>query len=286
MRRRCGAADRDGAAAASAHGATGPALSRIPWAPMPNDDRRLRPVDLARSAGISTQQVRNYEDAGVLPPAGRTGSGYRVFGDAHRRALLTHRALVRGYGPTDAARIMRTVHAGDVPGALALVDAAHAALHAERAALRAAVEALEAAAGAPAPVPRAGLRIGEVAALLGVRTSALRVWEAAGLLTPGREPGTGYRRYGPAEVRDARLVHTLRRAHHLFDQIRPVLAELRREGDRADLRSALADRAGSLTARSRAMLTGAAALDGYLDASGPGGAARGAAATDAGRPRP
>ncbi|WP_037676124.1 MerR family DNA-binding transcriptional regulator, partial [Streptomyces afghaniensis] len=42
------------------------------------NERRLRPVDLARLAGVSTQQIRNYEDAGVLPPAARTESGYRV----------------------------------------------------------------------------------------------------------------------------------------------------------------------------------------------------------------
>ena len=51
---------------------------------------RLRPVDLARAGGISTQQVRNYADAGVLPPAPRTPSGYRVFTAEHRRALLTY----------------------------------------------------------------------------------------------------------------------------------------------------------------------------------------------------
>lgn len=227
---------------------------------------RLRPVDLARLAGISTQQVRNYEDAGVLPPAGRTASGYRVFDDVHRRALLTFRALARGYGPTDAARIMRAAHAGDVPGALALVDAAHAALHAERTALGATREALaDPAREEHPPVPRSGLRIGDVAALLGVRTSALRVWETAGLLTPGREPGTGYRTYTPADVRDARLVHTLRLGHHLFERIRPVLAELREAGGRTALDAALTARADALTARTRAMLSGAAALDGYLE---------------------
>ncbi|WP_037667436.1 MerR family DNA-binding transcriptional regulator, partial [Streptomyces afghaniensis] len=50
------------------------------------NERRLRPVDLARLAGVSTQQIRNYEDAGVLPPAARTESGYRVFTDIHRSA--------------------------------------------------------------------------------------------------------------------------------------------------------------------------------------------------------
>ncbi|GAA2424505.1 MerR family transcriptional regulator [Streptomyces coeruleofuscus] len=241
------------------------------------NERRLRPVDLARLAGVSTQQIRNYEDAGVLPPAARTASGYRVFGDVHRAALLAYRALMRGYGPVKATEIMRSLHDGDVPGALALVDAAHAALHEERVSLRAASEALELLALEPPALPRSGgLRIGEVAALLGVRTSALRVWEGAGLLTPGRERGTGYRVYEPADVRDARLVHTLRRSHYLFDQIRPVLEGLRREGSSEALRAAVAARGEALTARSRAMTGGAAALHAYLEVSagGPGPSAR------------
>ncbi|MDX3401780.1 MerR family transcriptional regulator [Streptomyces violaceoruber] len=238
---------------------------------MSNRERRLRTVDLARAVGLSTQQVRNYEDAGVLPPAGRTDAGYRVFGERHRDALLTYRALQPGYGAVTATRVMRAVHAGDVAGALALVDAAHTALHEERVALRAAGEALEALSGRDAaPPPRSGdgphgLRIGEVAALVGVRTSALRVWEAAGLLVPGREHGTGYRVYGPADVRDARVVRTLRRSHHLFEQIRPVLEDLRRAGSGAALRAAVEARGRALTVRTRSMLAGAAALHAYLE---------------------
>ncbi|MEV6407574.1 MerR family transcriptional regulator [Streptomyces bobili] len=226
---------------------------------------RLRTVDLARLAGLSTQQIRNYEEAGVLPPAGRTESGYRTFGDVHRRALLTYRTLLAGYGPVRATRIMRTVHDGDVPGALALVDAAHAALHEERASLRATGEALDTLAeDTPDPRERSGLRIGEVAALIGVRPSALRVWEAASLLTPPREHPTGYRLYGPAELRDARVIHSLRRSHYLLDQIRPVLEDLRREGGTKSLRRALTARAESLTTRSQAMLAAAGALSTYL----------------------
>ncbi|MGV4891144.1 MerR family transcriptional regulator [Streptomyces viridosporus] len=252
------------------------------------DDRRLRSVDLARLAGLSTQQIRNYEDAGVLPPAARTASGYRVFGEVHRRALLAYRALLKGYGPVTATPVMRCVHDGDVPGALALVDAAHAALHEERNALRAAREALESLAGEdPAPPPASpDLRIGEVAALLGVRTSALRVWEAAGLLTPRRERGTGYRVFGPADVRDARLVHTLRRGHHLFDRIRPVLDGLRREGSGEALRAALDARDEALTARTRAMLEGAGALHAYLGDRGRLSAAGTTTGSTAGGPGP
>ncbi|HYH33363.1 MAG TPA: MerR family DNA-binding transcriptional regulator, partial [Pseudonocardia sp.] len=58
----------------------------------------LRPVDLAREAGISAQQVRNYEAAGILPPAPRTASGYRRYAMEHVDALRTYRALVPGFG--------------------------------------------------------------------------------------------------------------------------------------------------------------------------------------------
>ncbi|MFI8859623.1 TioE family transcriptional regulator [Streptomyces prasinus] len=256
---------------------------------------RFRSVDLARLAGVSTQQIRNYEESGVLPPAPRTESGYRVFEEAHRQALLAFRALMKGYGPVTATPVMRRVHGGDVPGALALVDAAHAALHEERVALGAAAEALRASAGAgSAASSRPALRIGEVAGLLGVRTSALRVWEAAGLLTPRREHGTGYRLFDPADVRDARLVHTLRGSHYLFDRIRPVLDGLRREGSSEALRAALVARGEALTARTRAMLEGAGALHTYLGsatAAGSGGGSGGdsagdSAGNDEGRPRP
>ncbi|MGP3947412.1 MerR family DNA-binding transcriptional regulator [Streptomyces sp. 7N604] len=40
----------------------------------------MRPVDLARQHGVSTQAVRNYEDAGIIPPAHRSRTGYRDYG--------------------------------------------------------------------------------------------------------------------------------------------------------------------------------------------------------------
>jgi hypothetical protein len=64
---------------------------------------------------------------------------------------------------------MHAVHAGDIPRALALVDAGHAALHEQRLSLQATGEALEAVAEqtpAAPPLPRSSLLIGEVAAYL------------------------------------------------------------------------------------------------------------------------
>ncbi|WP_460915088.1 MerR family transcriptional regulator [Plantactinospora veratri] len=159
------------------------------------------------------------------------------------------------------------MHAGDLPSALALVDASHAGLHEERRALAEAATALEAVAEQetePATVSRLTLRIGELAARLGVRTSALRVWEAAGLLIPEREPGTGYRRFGPAEIRDAQMISMLRRSRYLLPQIRPILDGLRRTGSTAALRAAVERRRLELTERATAMLEGSSRLHDYL----------------------
>jgi DNA-binding transcriptional MerR regulator len=231
----------------------------------------VRTVDLARAAGVSTQQIRNYEDAGLLPPVPRTDSGYRTFEEVHLRAVLAYRALAGGHGPEAARAIMHAVLGGDVPRALALVDAGHAALHGERASLRTTAAALEAVAAPAGAATRAGaagagpeLSVGELAAELGVRTSALRVWEAAGLLSPRRERVTGYRRYGPAEIRDARMIRMLRQSWYPLPQIAPILDGLRRTGGSDALREAVARRQAELTRRSAAMLEGAAQLSRYL----------------------
>ncbi|MET7764514.1 MerR family transcriptional regulator [Streptomyces sp. NPDC005393] len=227
----------------------------------------LRPIDLARMAGISTQQIRNYVDAGILPPAARTPAGYRRLDDRHRRALVAYQALLKGYGTNTARAVMRAVHAGDLPQALTLVNAGHAALHEQRLSLQATGEALEAVAeqtpDSPA-LPRSALRIGEVAAHLGVRTSALRVWESAGLLAPRREPSTTYRTYSATDVRDARMISMLRQGRYPLPQIRPVLDGLRRTGSSDALRAALARRQAELIQCATAMLEGSCRLHHYV----------------------
>ena len=231
----------------------------------------MRPVDLARAAGISAQQVRNYLDAGVLPPAERSPAGYRVFHERHRQALTTYRALGRGYGWDAARAIMRALHEGAVEVALARVDAEHAAAHEQRVGLRVTAQALEAVvasevAGAAGTVPRGGLRVGELAVRLGVRPSALRVWESAGLLAPKRDTD-GHRRYGQADVRDARLVAMLRQGRYPLPAIKPIMDEFRGSGGAEALRAAIAAREAELGRRTRGMVEASAALHGYLPES-------------------
>jgi MerR family Zn(II)-responsive transcriptional regulator of zntA len=53
--------------------------------------------DASRLTGVSVRTIRFYEQAGLLPPAERTGSGYRLFGPAElRRLRLIRRGRMAG----------------------------------------------------------------------------------------------------------------------------------------------------------------------------------------------
>ncbi|PVZ08464.1 TioE family transcriptional regulator [Actinomycetospora cinnamomea] len=220
-------------------------------------------MDLARAHGLSTQAVRNYEAAGILPAAERGPQGYRSYTARHARALDAFLALVPGHGHAAAAAILQAVHRGATADALRLVDEGHARLLDDRRTLtsvEAALRDLD-----PVPPERGDVFVGPLAHRLGVRPATLRKWERAGLVRPRRDPRTGYRVFGAADVRDARLVAQLRRGGHLLERIAPVLDRVRSAGGVEPLAATLTDWHARLTARGRAMLRGAAALDAYLE---------------------
>ncbi|MFF5448716.1 TioE family transcriptional regulator [Streptomyces sp. NPDC012888] len=248
----------------------------------PQSGGRLRPVDLARAHGLSTQAVRNYEAAGILPAAGRTAGGYRAYTPLHAAALGAFLALLPGHGHKVAAEIMRAVNRGAAEEAFRLVDESHAQLLEDRRTLAAVEGALRGlgpadaagAAGAGAGAApgsgsgSGGAFIGVLARELGVRPATLRKWERAGLVRPRRDPRTGYRVYDGADVRDARTVHQLRRGGYLLEQIAPLLDRVRAAGGLEPLEAALDDWRGRLSTRGRALLVGATQLDAYLRARG------------------
>ncbi|MYX71748.1 TioE family transcriptional regulator [Streptomyces sp. SID3915] len=231
---------------------------------------RLRPVDLARGHGLSTQAVRNYEEAGILPAAGRTPHGYRTYTPLHAQALAAFLALVPGHGHRTATLVMRAVNQGAADEAFRLIDESHAQLLEDRLTLRAVENALRDLESADASGPDAvasgpgGTFIGPLAGRLGIRPATLRAWERAGLVRPRRDRLTGYRVYDEADVRDARLAHQLRRGGYLLEQIAPLITQVRAAGGLEPLEATLSDWHGQLSARGRAMLTGAAELEAYL----------------------
>jgi DNA-binding transcriptional MerR regulator len=229
----------------------------------------MRAVDLARTGGISVQQVRNYVDLGLLPPVERTASGYRVFTGEHAEALVAVRRLAVGHGWERTRTIMRAVHDSDVDTALQTLDQGHAELDAERAEIAKVLRAFDTVLSTPdstREVPRQGARIGAVARAVGVHTSALRVWEQHGLLCPARQRGTEYRIYDAAELRNAHAVALLRRGGYPLSIVyAAVMQELRSTGSPERVRAELAKRGRELYARSLRRLRASAALYGYLE---------------------
>jgi DNA-binding transcriptional MerR regulator len=235
---------------------------------------------LAREAGISVQQVRNYEQAGLLPAAARSAAGYREFDESHRRALVSARALVKAYGWDDAVAIMAAVHRGELMAAVARIDQGHAQLARERDRIQQALHAFEVVvthpldadprmAAAIDQMARQGtpLRIGQLADLLGVRTSTLRFWEHSGLVRPARERVTGYRVFDIDAARDAHLVRLLREGNFPMMIIRAALDEMHSSSDGRPERvgAELSRRNTELNERSLTRLRADATLIAYLD---------------------
>jgi DNA-binding transcriptional MerR regulator len=188
---------------------------------------------------------------------------YRTYTPQHARALRAFLALVPGHGHQTATAIRQAINRDATEDALGLIDEGHAQLLEDRRTLR----SVEAALCDVEPVPpeRGDTFIGPLASRLGIRPATLRKWERAGLVGPRRDPQTGYRVYSAADVRDVLLAHQLRRGGYLLEQIAPLIAQVRSAGGVAPLASTLRDWHARLSARGRAMLTGAAALDAYLD---------------------
>ena len=229
----------------------------------------MRPIDLAREHGLSTQAVRNYEEAGILPPAERSPHGYRAYAPRHAAALRTFLALIRAHGHATAGAIMRAVNGGAVEEALRLIDESHAQLAGDRHTLEAVERALRDLASPrelkPPREPASGVTfIGPLARRLGIRPATLRKWERAGLIVPRRDPRTGYRVYTSADERDVLLAHQLRRGGHGLEQIARVLERVRAAGGPEPLQATMREWRDRLTARGLAMLAGAGALDTYL----------------------
>lgn len=109
---------------------------------------------IAAQAGVSVDTVRFYERRGVLPPAPRTASGYRVFTEAAVARIRLARRL-QGLGLT----------LDEVTGALDAQQAGHASCESERWRLRAALGRIES-------------RIAELTRLQGEVRGALAACEA------------------------------------------------------------------------------------------------------------
>jgi DNA-binding transcriptional MerR regulator len=76
----------------------------------------MRPGELARLAGVSTDTLRLYERRGLLPKARRSPNGYREYpAEVRDRVRLVRRALALGFTLDELVRILRERDRGGAP---------------------------------------------------------------------------------------------------------------------------------------------------------------------------
>ncbi|QBI55783.1 MerR family transcriptional regulator [Streptomonospora litoralis] len=215
---------------------------------------------VSAATGYSRQQIRDLEALGVIPAAHRAPNGYRRFSPTHVRDLRAYRDLATAVGPVEARRTMALIRTAAPDEAAAAVASLHARLNREREEALAAQRALravraEAALDSP-PAAGDAMTITELADALGVRTSTLRFWDKAGLVTPERvtaKAGSA-RRYPLQAIREARITAALRTAGYRVPDVRRAMAAVRDLHDVGRSLGALEARVDSIARRTLALL--------------------------------
>ncbi len=205
----------------------------------------LRTSDLAKAGQLSVQAIRNYEVWHILPPAERSAKGYRLYTSQHLQALIVTKRLIAGYGWRCATNIMQFIHAGNLPSALAIIDARHAEIHSSRGEIEEALRILRTTLPvAPIKLDRNtftqkhGLYVHEAAKIFGLRVSALRYWEEQALLQPKRDAANHYRIYDAEQLRRLQFIVLLRKAKYSIETIRYVLDQLATDSPEQALKAA------------------------------------------------
>lgn len=205
--------------------------------------RYLRTSEVAQRVGVHPNTVRLYEDKGFLPSIPRSQSGYRLFTARHVDQMrLAHLALQWPYPPGGQEVVMALVRCaanGDLSRAKELAHRHLANIRVELARAEAAVEYLDRwAHGRRFEPVEDKLTIGQAASRLGATADQLRNWDRSGLLDVPRDPETGYRSYGPAEIGRLRVIRMLRQAGYSLMAILRMLRQLD-AGETGRLREAL-----------------------------------------------
>lgn len=227
----------------------------------------FRIAELANDVGLTTQQLRNLEADGLLPPVERNAAGQRVYRERHRLALRLERTMIRaGFNGVQRRMIMSAAHAGDPDTALQLIVERFVEIDLLR---RQVDDVIEQARELDLSrrVGMTGLRIGEAAQVEGVTVDALRHWEREGLIRPGRGRTNGYRTYDGGMVHRVGVIARLVKLGFGIPLLRTIIDDLVDDHSHNDNATGDALR-GQIRSQIRVCAEVTSLLWGYLDELG------------------
>ena len=168
----------------------------------------IRPIDIARRLNISTTSLRGYEDRGLVPPARRSVTGYRLYTEEHLAYFICIREMLPAFDLTFIAKALKEVMEGYIDEALWIASKAQADLWKEKQTYHKTIDILlhhnyNSSA-------KKEMNIGEVSKETGVAVTTIRHWEKAGLLLPGRNKENGYRVYTNKHIQQILTLNAIR----------------------------------------------------------------------------
>lgn len=188
----------------------------------------MKGIEIAKKLNISTSALRHYEAWGLVPFVERAANGYRIYTKEHEAYFQCIRAMYAGFGMDLIREVMPRIIRGEKLDALWLINKAQVNLHAEKETVQRTVEMLDLKElnDLTKYHHNNSFTIGEVAEEANVSASAIRHWEKEGLIKPERQQKSGYRIYGPSDIRKVLIIRTVQRVVYSLDTVREVLSEL------------------------------------------------------------
>ncbi len=199
-------------------------------------------AEVAKIIGIHPNTVRLYEEWGFIPKATRKDNGYRVFTDFHIKqiqlARLAFQVEVLQNGLRKKMVNMVKISAkGDFDSALLLAKEYLEQIQQEKQNAEEAIEITIGLLSGEVHENKVRLKRKEVSDFLQISMDTLRNWEMNGLLKVKRK-SNGYRIYTHNDIKQLKIIRSLRCANYSLEAILRMLNELS-SNSKADIKHIL-----------------------------------------------
>lgn len=186
------------------------------------------PKQIAANLKISTTTLRRYEEQGLIPKVQRTKSNHRIYEPIHLQAFIAIRALLQGHEIPVVYEVMRMIKNGSFEKALWLINEQQYHIQVEKKRVEEILFMIQKADFITYKNIKLKdwMSIGEAAELAGINTSAIRHWEAEGLIHSERKKENGYRMFTVSELRKILVISSLRKTVYYIENMKELLNEI------------------------------------------------------------